>query len=158
MRGRLVARLREVSSNICSTRAIGSDTRFSFKLVSHLCVCFQTIVCGSALYKYASEDFLSFPSPVCLARFLKTLPPNGPFVSNSFFPKIAIIETKSATIAFFSSPPFFLLALSFFFSFPFLSLVWVRSLSGPRNPPFNAFLLKWRQILLGWFSKNRWQS
>ena len=125
MRGRLVVSLLEVSSNICSTRAIGSVTRFSFKLVSHLCVCFpQTIVCGSALYKYASEDFLSFPSPVCLTGFLKTLPPNGPFVSNSFFfSKIAIIETKSATIAFFSSPPFFLLALSFFFSFPFLSLV-----------------------------------
>ena len=86
MRGRLVARLREVSSNICSTRAIGSVIRFSFKLVSHLSVCFpQTIVCGSALYKYASEDFLSFLSPVCLAGFLKTLPPNGPFVSNSFF-------------------------------------------------------------------------
>ena len=86
MRGRLVARLREVSSNICSTRAIGSVTRLSFKLVSHLCVCFpQTIVCGSALYKYASEDFLSFPSPVCLTGFLKTLPPNGLFLSNSFF-------------------------------------------------------------------------
>ena len=160
MRGRLVARLREVSSNICSTRAIGSVTRFSFKLVSHLCVCFpQTIVCGSALYKYASEDFLSFLSPVCLTGFLKTLPPNGPFLSNSFFSsKIAMIESKSATIDFFSSPLFFLLALSFFFSFPFPSLVWVRSLSGPRNPPFNAFSLKWRQILLGWFSKNRWQS
>ena len=127
MRGRLVARLREVSSNICSTRAIGSVTRFSFKLVSHLCVCFpQTIVCGSALYKYASEDFLSFLSPVCLTGFLKTLPPNGPFLSNSFFSsKIAMIsiESKSATIDFFSSPLFFLLALSFFFSFPFPSLV-----------------------------------
>ena len=160
MRGRLVVSLLEVSSNICSTRAIASVTRFSFKLVSHLCVCFpRTIVRGSAFYKYASEDFLSFPSPVCLTGFLKTLPPNRPFVSNSpFFSKIAIIETKSATIAFFSSPPFFLRALSFFFSFPFPSLVWVRSLSGPRNPPFNAFSLKWRQILLGWFSKNRWQS
>ena len=126
MRGRLVARLREVSSNICSTRAIGSITRFSFKLVSHLSVCFpQTIVCGSPLYNYASEDFLSFLSPVCLAGFLKTLPPNGPFLSNSFFfSKIAmIVEARSATIAFFSSPPFFLLALSFFFSFPFPSLV-----------------------------------
>jgi len=33
--------------------------------------------------------------------------------------KVAIIKTKSATIAFFSSPPFLLLALSFT---PFLSL------------------------------------
>ena len=49
----------------------------------------------------------------------KTLPPNGPFVSNIFFSKVAIIKAKSATIAFFSSPPFFLLALSFS---PFLFL------------------------------------
>ena len=120
MRGRLVVSLLEVSSNICSTRAIGSVTRLSFKLVSHLCVCFQTIVCGSALYRHASEDFLSIPSPVCLTGFLKTLPLNGRFVSNGFFfSKIAIIEARSATIAFFSSPPFFLLALSFFFSSPF---------------------------------------
>ena len=38
---------------------------------------------------------------------MKTLPPNGPIS------KVAIIKTKSATIAFFSSPPFFPLALSF---------------------------------------------
>ena len=120
MRGRLVVGLLKVSSHICLTRAIGSVTRFSFKLVSHLCVCFQTIVCGSTFYRHASEDFLSFPSPLCLAGFLKTLPPNGPIVSNSFFfSKIAIIEARSAIIAFFSSPPFFLLALSFFFSSPF---------------------------------------
>ena len=40
-----------------------------------------------------------------LAGYLKTLPPNGPFPSNSFFghkPKVAIIKTKCATIAFFS--------------------------------------------------------
>ena len=30
-----------------------------------------------------------------------------------FFLKVAIMKTKSVTIAFFSSPPFFLLALSF---------------------------------------------
>ena len=34
-------------------------------------------------------------------------------VQHFFFSKVAIIKTKSATIAFFSSPPFFLLALSF---------------------------------------------
>ena len=43
--------------------------------------------------------------------------PNGPFASNSLlrpkpFSKVAIIKTKSVTIAFFSSPPFLHLALS----------------------------------------------
>ena len=61
---------------------------------------------------------------IYLARFLKTLSPNGSFASNSFFrpktiSKVAIIKTKSTTIAFFSSPPFLLLAL--YFS-PFLFL------------------------------------
>ena len=54
---------------------------------------------------------------IYLAGFLITLPPNGPFVSNSSFSaKVAIIKPKSATIVFFfslSSPPFLLLALSF---------------------------------------------
>ena len=60
-----------------------------------------------------------------LAGFLKTLPPTGPLAFNivffrpKTFSKVAIIKTKNVTIAFFSSPPFFLLALSFFF-FPFL--------------------------------------
>jgi len=53
-----------------------------------------------------------------LAGFFITLSPSGPFASNSFFrPKtisrVAIIKTSSTTIAFFSSPPFRLLALSF---------------------------------------------
>ena len=39
-------------------------------------------------------------------------------VSDNFFSKKAIMKTKSATIAFFSSTPFFLLALTFS---PFLS-------------------------------------
>ena len=68
--------------------------------------------------------------------------------------KVAIIKTTTATIAFFLffsfRPP-----RSFFFSFLFPSLVWFWSLSGPRNLPFDAFSLKWRQISLGWFSKNR---
>ena len=58
-----------------------------------------------------------------LAGFLKTLSPDGPFASNRFLrqklSKVAIIKTESATIAFFSSPPFLLLALSFS---PFLFL------------------------------------
>ena len=50
--------------------------------------------------------------------YLKTLPPNGPFASNSFFfsaknSKVAIIKTKRATIAFFTFPPHFPLALFF---------------------------------------------
>ena len=94
-----------------------------------------------------------------LAEFLITLSPNRPFASNSFFrpktiPKVAILKTKSAIIAFFSSPPFLLLALSFS-SFPFPSLLWIWSFSGVRNVPFDAFSLKWPQISLRWFSKNR---
>ena len=52
-----------------------------------------------------------------LAGFLKTLSPIGPFASNSFLldakGPIAIIQIKSVTIAFLSSPPFLLHALSF---------------------------------------------
>ena len=51
----------------------------------------------------------------CLAKFLIKLSPNGPLASNSFFrpkpiSKVDIIKTEIATIAFFSSPPFPLLA------------------------------------------------
>ena len=49
----------------------------------------------------------------------------------------------------------FLLPRSFFFSFPFPLLVWFWRLSGPRNLSFDAFSLKWRQMSLGWFLKNR---
>ena len=57
---------------------------------------------------------------IYLAAVLKTLPPNGPFASNSFFRpktilKVAIIKIQSATTAFFSSSSFFLVALSFSF-------------------------------------------
>ena len=95
-----------------------------------------------------------------LARFLKTVPANRPFVSNSFFrpttiSKVAIIKAKSATIAFFSSISSFLPPRSFFFAFPLSLLVWFWSLLGPRNLPFYAFSLKWRQISLGWFPRNR---
>ena len=43
---------------------------------------------------------------------------------------------------------------SFFFFFPFPSLLRFRSFSGLRNMPFYAFSLKWLQISLGWFSRN----
>ena len=63
------------------------------------------------------------------------------FGQNQFF-KVAIIKTKSATIAFFSSPPFLLLALCFS---PFLFLrYWDFGASRAklRNMPFDAFSLK----------------
>ena len=66
---------------------------------------------------------------------------------------VAIINTKSSTIAFF-----FLFLFSFpslfLFCFPFPSLLWFWSFSGLRNMPFDAFSLKWLQMSLGWFSKN----
>ena len=76
-----------------------------------------------------------------LAGFLKTLPPSGPFPSKSFFfsakklSRVAIVKTESATIGFFSSPPFFLLALSFS-PFLFLQYVCFWSFMGPKNPSF----------------------
>ena len=54
--------------------------------------------------------------------------------SNSYFraiSKVAIIKTKSATIAFFSLPPFLFLTLSFFPPFP--SILWFWSFSALRN-------------------------
>ena len=89
-----------------------------------------------------------------LAGFLLTLPPNGLFASNGCFRprsifRVAIMKTKSATIAFFSSPR------SFSFSFLFPLFLWSWSFSGLRNLFFDAFSLKWLQISLGWFSKNR---
>ena len=48
--------------------------------------------------------------------------------------KVAIIKTKSATTAFFSSPPLFLLALSFFLSFSLVSVI--LELIGPKKPAF----------------------
>ena len=75
-----------------------------------------------------------------------TLLLNGPFASN----KEAIIKTKSAIIAFFFSPPLFLIGLSLS---PFLFNSFDSSFSGVGNLPFDAFSFKWRQISLGWFSK-----
>ena len=87
-----------------------------------------------------------------LAGFFKTLPWNGPFASNSFF-KGVIIKTKSVTI-FFS-----LLLLSssslllFLLSFSFVSVIF--ELTRPQKTAFWSLFTQWRQISLGWFSKNR---
>ena len=79
--------------------------------------------------------------------------------SNSFFrpktiSKVAIIKTKSAAIAFFSSPPFLLLALSLF---PFLFLRVCFSFSVDvlvSAPPLLAFqLFAGQTIQLLYFSK-----
>ena len=76
-----------------------------------------------------------------LAGFLKTVPANGPFVSNSFFrpktiSKVTTIKAKSATIALFlfdlllSSFSLFLFVLSSFFVSVILELI------GPRKAVF----------------------
>ena len=68
--------------------------------------------------------------------------------------KVAIIKAKSATIAFFSSPPFLLLALAFspFFTVCYYDFGASRSLETCLLKPFHSIDL---QISLGWFSKNR---
>ena len=75
-----------------------------------------------------------------------------------FFPPVSnvaiIIKIKSATRCFFLFSSF-LHPCSFFFSLPFPFLLWFWIFWGLRNLPFDAFSLKWLQILLGWFSKNR---
>ena len=73
------------------------------------------------------------------SRIFENVIPKWTFSVQQFFfgqsiSKVAIIATKSKTIAFFSSPPFLLLAL--FFSFPFPSLLWFWSLSGLTKPAF----------------------
>ena len=78
------------------------------------------------LYNWSDGAQKPLYGDIYLAGFLKTLLPNRLLPSNSFFrtktiSKVAIIKTKSATIAFFSSPPFFLPAFSFS---PFLFLHW----------------------------------
>ena len=88
------------------------------------------------------KTFLYVHIHMYLAGFLKTLPPNGPFVSSSF-QSLAITKTKrlSTTTAFFLFSSF-LPPYSFFFSVTFPLLVQFWSLSGPKNLPFDTFLLK----------------
>ena len=68
------------------------------------------------------------------------------FASNSVFGQklspneVAIIKTRSATIAFLSSPSFLLLALSFSPFFSFVTVI-LKLLGLKKNLPFDAFSL-----------------
>ena len=128
---------------LCQNHA---ETDWSVLLVALHCTACGTFACWMNLFKNELRPFMSvcvcwggggvgmgirwwtfLSSFLYLAEFLKTLLSNGPFAFNSFFfsaeiSKVAIIKTKSATIAFFSSPPFLLLPLSFS---PFLFLCYV---------------------------------
>ena len=78
-------------------------------------------------------------SLISLAEFLKTLPPNLPLPSNSYFlAKTSPISQVTADLFFFlfSSllPP-----RSFFFSYPFPSLVWFSRLWGPKTWLLSVF-------------------
>ena len=87
---------------------------------------------------------------ICLAAFLITLSLNGTFVSNSFLRrktiyKVAIIKTKSATIAFFLFSLLFLFLLSFFFVTVILELLGLKRLAFWRlfTPMTAIFFLSW---------------
>ena len=73
---------------------------------------------------------------ICLAGFLITLSPNGPFASNSLKYKVAILKTKSAIIAFF----LLLLSSSSLFLFLFLLsssfVTMILELLGLKKPAF----------------------
>ena len=75
------------------------------------------------------------------------------WVRQFFQPKSVSQSSRIITIVFFVFPPFFLLALSpsLFFRYYDFGI----SQSGLRNLPFDTFSLKWLQISLGCFSKNR---
>ena len=108
-------------------------------------------LCGneiSILYSCAVSYIVGFSSAMKIypAGFLKTLPPNRPLPSNHS-QRVANIKTKNAAVA--VSLPF--LSSSSLFPLP----VWLLSLSDAKNLPFGPFSLKWLQISLGSFSKNR---
>ena len=75
------------------------------------------------------------------------------FLGRKIYPKLLQWKLRVQPLFFFFSS--FPSNRSFFFCFPFPSLLWFWSFSGVRNLSFDAFSLKWLQISLGWFSKNR---
>ena len=84
---------------------------------------------------------------IYLAGFLKTLPPDGLFRSHSLFSAYKLYFQSShyknqECNHFFFLVSSFLPPRSFFFSFPFPSLVWFWSWSRTKNLPFDAFSLK----------------
>ena len=71
------------------------------------------------------------------------------------FSKVAIIKTKSATIASFWSRPFPSRASLFLFLLSFSLVSEILELkSRPKSLHFRSFWLKWLLISLRWFSKN----
>ena len=84
---------------------------------------------------------LSSAMKIYPAGFLKTLP-----ILSNHSQRVANIKTKNASIT-----VSLLLSSSSFLPL----LVWLLSLSGAKKLPFGPFSLKWLQISLGSFSKNR---
>ena len=90
----------------------------------------------------------TFVTVQTLAGFLKTPNSwNGPFFPSKNYLKVAIIKTKSATIAFFLIFSFRPPRSLFLSCFSFVSVI--LELMGLKKP---VFWLKWLQISLGWFS------
>ena len=114
---------------------------------------------GEQNSNYFGQEFSSITdriSKVCCAcfgpvyissRIFENVTARWTFGVQQFFfsAKVANIKTKSAAIAFFSSPPF-LPPRYFSFSFPFSSLLCFWSFSGPKSLPFDTFSLKWLEI------------
>ena len=89
--------------------------------------------------KVCENDTILFPSIILLLSILFYSCISCRIFDNVIANRVAVIKTKSATIAFFSSPPFLLLALSLS---PFLFLHcydFGASVLGLRNVPFEAF-------------------
>ena len=110
----------------------------------------KTWLTGDALpvfvYYIRGNDNNSKKENIYLAGFLKTLPPDGLFRSNSPFSAKNYLQSShyknQECNHFFFLVSSFLPPRSFFFSFPFPSLVWFWNWSRTKNLPFDAFSLK----------------